>query len=177
MHIKHLKWLLLALSIGLLASCAPAAKGSSSYRAFDLSEDATIRVTPGSRWYFTDNRPAPYFDVDLADIPNSAFEKSTVGREYVRPVTLKFSVESAVLPDNWAVDLESVQGIQTVTKREGTDRVSVWWRESVRFAFAVDIPADTQPGEQTAIVTVKASNGTSGLFLIPITVEPIMASN
>ena len=178
MHIKHLKWLLLVLFIGLLASCAPTTKGSKSYNAYDLSEKSEITVAPGSRWYFRKSWPAGNFNISLLGISDNAFEKGSEGKDYIRPVFTKFLVESSALPERWTLDLHDTKGIQTVTDRVGNGkRTRIQWKETIRLSFYLDVPADAQPGQYDATVVVFASSGGVETFSLPITVEPVLASN
>ena len=178
MHIKHLKWLSLALLIGLLASCAPTVQGSKSYNAYDLSEDSAITVVPGSRWYFRKSWSAGDFNINLPVVTDDIFEKGSEGKDYQSYVFEKFVVESSALPEHWTLDLRDVKGIQTVTDRIGNGkRTRVQYRETIQLSFYIDVPADAQPGQYDATVVVFASSGGMETFSLPITVEPIMAGN
>lgn len=162
----------LCLCIIFLGACAPATLGSSQYKAFDLADGDTVTVMPGSRWFFQDSWPLAYFDnIELDEVPNSAFERGSEGKEYVTHLTSQFSIEASGLPDDWNLGLQSVKGLQKVISQENSGRYSrVRWRESIQFAFYVDVPDTAIPSNETALIAIKSRGRVLESLYVPITV-------
>ncbi len=168
--LNRLKILSILLFLGVLAACAPTTQGGSLYSAFDLSEEGPFGVTAGNSWYFSRSYPASYFDLDLGDIPDKAFDSGSVGSKYSQSVTKHFKIKTAGLPTDWTVKLQSAQGVQTLTDVSRTNRrTNLKWRSTVDFYFVVTVPQSTAPGRHTMFITATSDKG--GDAVVPITVR------
>lgn len=159
---------LMAYSV-FLAACAPAAKGSSSAYAFDVSNFEAITVTSGARWYVKDVWGAQAFGIDLGGLSRSNFSSNS---RSTSSLTGRFRLVEASAPDDWQLRLVSVRGVKEVTSLNRTSYgASAYYQSTVELVLTVDVPPATPPGSYALKAVVSADSGKSQTIPIQVTVE------
>ncbi|MCA9839594.1 MAG: hypothetical protein KC422_21980 [Trueperaceae bacterium] len=151
--------LVLVLSF-IFAACAPSVYGS-RYNSFDFVNSDTFPISGEGSWYASAEFPVRVFNLDLGDIPSTAFSSSK-GETFKQTLRNTFTVNPISVPEGWNVVLEAATGIQTVadTSRSNSTR-RVQWHETVALVLRMEVPAGQTSGHYPVMVELKANTGGS----------------
>lgn len=164
MQIKQFKWLCLALLIGLLASCAPATKGSAA-NAFSLDDDF-IATTAGARVYIEDRWAPNAFGMSLAGPEFSTSSRS------LSQMSDKFHLSDTNVPADWTLKLLSAEGETNVTNVTRSSRSkTAYYTTSIKFKFSVDVPEAVRAGVYALSASVTSEAGITKVIPIRVVVD------
>lgn len=140
----------------LLASCAPAARGSSAFRPQPLRPDGTVSVEPGQTVYLA--RSYAYADFSLAErdfgrrlwVPEGATAESA-------NVADQFALRNLAVPPGWTFEIERLRALRETRRTFGRSSTS----RSIEAVFRLEVPGNAPAGFYTIDGTVAALGGSS----------------
>jgi hypothetical protein len=139
----------------LFTACAPSAgtSGLSPIELKDSNKIATVEAGKtvyvavmhyGSEFGFPKSEYDKIFDLD--------FQGARDGEREVFWLQHK----SSVVPDGWRANMHAVRAVRNIDRTDKTDStITVYYYNRVKIVYAIQIPADATPGQNSLLIRVK----------------------